>query len=189
MSHSICPKATGTTHFLTIRLADRQSDLLVRRIDQLRQAMRATLAKHPFRIDAIAILPNTIHALWTMPEGDPRCDCRVALLKSRFSRMQPAPMGRNLAKVKRADKGIWQRYCWVHPISNRADFERHRNLIYLSPVQSGLCAQPQDWPHSSLHRDRQLGQMKPPMFAPAADHQTSEPKTPYAFSPADAVLS
>jgi len=156
--HSVAP---GTTFFFTIRLADRQSDLLVRRIDDLRRAMRVTLLHHPFQINAIAVLPSVIHTLWTLPDGDEDHAKRVAMLKNRFSRRQDMPAHRSLTQIKRGDKGIWQRHFWEHEISDADDFERHRDLIYLSPVHAGLCPRPQDWPHSSLRRD-QLRRVTPP---------------------------
>ena len=131
--------ADGTTFFFTIRLADRQSDLLVRRIDDLRRAMRTTLIHRPFQIDAIAVLPSVIHTLWTLPEGDADYVKRIAFLKNRFSRAQAMPPNRSLAQIKRGDKGIWRRHVWQHQISDVDDFERHRDLIYLSPVHAGLC--------------------------------------------------
>jgi putative transposase len=147
----------GTTYFFTIRLASGGGDLLVRHIDLLRHSMRATLQRAPFRIDAIAVLPDCIHTLWTLPPGDHGYRGRVAMLKSGFSRGCPMPLHRTPTQIRRAEKGIWQRRYWEHRVRDMADFERHRDLIYLSPVHAGLCQRPQDWPHSSLHRDQRLG--------------------------------
>ena len=152
---SACPhrRTSGATFFFTIRLADRADDLLTRRIDLLRLAMRATLARHPFHIDAIAVLPGVLHTLWTLPPVDDRWQIRVALLKSRFSHsLSLAAQGMAPPNGHR-DKTIWHRDHWAYEIRDAADHARHRALIYLSPVQAGLCARPQDWPHSSLHRD------------------------------------
>lgn len=146
------------TYFLTIRLAERRSDLLLHQINVLRHAMRATLNRHPFRIDAITVLPATLHMIWRLPAGDDTCPARIAMLKSRFSRGCPMPPHRSLAQIQRGEKGIWQRRHWEHVIGDADDLARHRRLIYLAPVHAGLCTQPQDWPHSSLHRDLRQGQ-------------------------------
>lgn len=161
MSEYIRRRSPGGTFFFTIRLADRTSDLLVREISALRQAMRATKHHHAFHIDAIVILPSVIHTILTLPEGDSDYPNRVGMLKSKFSRGQPMPAHRTLNQIKRGEKGIWQRRYWEHQIRDAADFARHRDLIYQSPVHAGLCATPQDWPHSSLHRDLIKGDIPP----------------------------
>ncbi len=161
MSNYICRRSPGDTFFFTIRLADRNSDLLVRHIANLRRAMRHTKHRHAFQIDAIAVLPAVIHTIWTLPAGDTNYPNRIGMLKSRFSRTQPMPPHRTLTQIQRGEKGIWQRRYWEHQIHDEADFTRHRNLIYQSPVHAGLCPTPQDWPHTSLHRDLAQGGTTP----------------------------
>jgi putative transposase len=160
MSDYIRRRTPGATYFFTIRLADRSGDLLIRAIADLRRAMRDTIDRHAFRIDAIAVLPAAIHTIWTLPEGDSDYPNRIGMLKSRFSRAMPMPTHRTLTQIQRGEKGIWQRRYWEHQIRDAADLARHRDLIHLSPVHAGLCPRPQDWPHSSLHRD--IAQGKPP---------------------------
>jgi len=144
----------GGTYFFTIRLARRGDDMLLRRISLLRQAMRETLARKPFHIDAIAVLPDVIHTIWTLPEGDGDYANRIGMWKARFSKHLPPPPHRSLQQIKRGEKGIWRRRFWEHRIRDTADFERHRDLVHLSPFHAGLCERPEDWPFSSLHRDR-----------------------------------
>jgi putative transposase len=60
----------GTTYFFTVNLADRDSDLLVRQINGLRDAVRKVRQQSPFQIDAWVVLPNHMHCLWTLPGGD-----------------------------------------------------------------------------------------------------------------------
>lgn len=153
MSNDIRKRCPSGTFFFTIRLADRSSDLLTRNIADLRRAMRDTMTRYAFHIDAIAVLPAVIHTVWTLPEGDTNYPTRIGMLKTKFSRSQPMPAHRSLTQIQRGEKGIWQRRYWEHQIRDEADFARHCDLIYLSPVHAGLCATPQDWPHTSLHRD------------------------------------
>ncbi len=154
-------RRTGGTYFFTMRLADRGEDLLIRHVGKLRRAMRDTLDRHPFRIDAIVVLPAAIHTIWTLPEGDSDFPNRIGVLKSRFSRVMPMPPNRSLKQIERGEKGIWQKRYWEHLIRDHADFTRHRDLIHLSPVHAGLCPRPQDWPHSSIHRALAQGHMPP----------------------------
>ena len=76
----------GGTYFFTVTLRDRRSGLLVQHIDLLREAFRAVREQYPFRMDAIVILPDHLHALWTLPDGDADYPSRWRAVKSRFSR-------------------------------------------------------------------------------------------------------
>jgi putative transposase len=60
----------GATYFFTVNLADRRLSLLTDHVDALRAAFRYTRSRHPFTIDAIVILPDHVHAIWTLPEAD-----------------------------------------------------------------------------------------------------------------------
>jgi hypothetical protein len=67
----------GATWFFTVNLADRSSRLLTDRIDDLRDAVRYVLRRHPFAINAMVVLPEHMHAVWTLPSG--RCGLPLAL--------------------------------------------------------------------------------------------------------------
>lgn len=60
----------GATYFFTVNLLNRRSDLLVRHIDLLRETVHATRSRHPFHIDAWVVLPDHMHCVWTLPDGD-----------------------------------------------------------------------------------------------------------------------
>ena len=63
-------RVPGATYFFTVSLHDRRSDLLVRHIDALRDAVREVRRRLPFHIDGWVVLPDHMHCLWTLPEGD-----------------------------------------------------------------------------------------------------------------------
>lgn len=60
----------GGTYFFTVNLAERQRMLLTEYIEILRSAIRAVKHRHPFQIDAIVVLPDHLHTIWTLPEND-----------------------------------------------------------------------------------------------------------------------
>jgi putative transposase len=60
----------GPSSFFTVNLLDRRSNLLVTNIDALRDAVRRVRARAPFHIAAWVILPDHMHCLWTLPQGD-----------------------------------------------------------------------------------------------------------------------
>jgi len=73
-------------YFFTINLADRSSRLLVERIDDLRASVRSVKQRHPFEIQACVVLPDHLHAIWTLPPDDADFSTRWALIKAGFSR-------------------------------------------------------------------------------------------------------
>jgi putative transposase len=72
----------GGTFFFTVTLADRQSTALVEHIDRLRAAYRRVQLKHPFQTLAICVLPDHLHTIWSLPEGDANYPLRRRLIKA-----------------------------------------------------------------------------------------------------------
>ncbi len=141
----------GGTFFFTHALADRSSDLLIKEIDRLRRVYRTVQSRRPFETIAICVLPDHLHAIWQLPEGDTEFAVRWNLIKAGFSRgLQPG--SRSPSKFGKREKGIWQRRYWEHTIRDDADHSRHVDYIHFNPVKHGLVARVCDWPHSSFHR-------------------------------------
>lgn len=177
MSNYRRPRAPGATIFFTVCLAERGSDLLVREVDRLRDAVRLTRAERPFAVDAWVLLPDHMHCVWTLPDGDGDFPTRWGAIKSRFTRSvigaghgeeevgwnptlrSPGRVGlqptrrRSPSKVAKGDAGIWQRRYWEHHIRNAADFHDHVRYCWINPIRHGLVEDPGDWPFSSFHRD------------------------------------
>jgi putative transposase len=147
----------GGCWFFTVNLLERRNTLLVHRIDALRDAMQRTRSHYAFVIDAIVVLPDHIHAVWTLPPGDADFSLRWRLIKSRFA--QALPKRERLSDVRKArgERGIWQRRFWEHLIRDEADYARHVEYCYINAVKHGLVARVRDWPHSSFHRDVRAG--------------------------------
>ena len=147
----------GGSYFFTVNLADRRLRLLTEHISALRTAVRDTRASHPFAIDAIVVLPDHLHAIWTLPEGDADFALRWRLIKSAFSRALPNGEHVSRSRAIRGERGIWQRRYWEHSIRDDNDFARHMDYIHINPVKHGLVARVSDWPYSSFHRMVKLG--------------------------------
>src|SRR5262245_62272531 len=79
----------GGSYFFTVNLADRRLRLLTEHIELLRTAFRYTKERHPFTVEAIVVLPEHLHAIWTLPEGDADFALRWRLIKTEFSRGLP----------------------------------------------------------------------------------------------------
>ena len=141
----------GGTYFFTITLLNRQSSLLTDHIDDLRFAFKATMEKMPFEIDAIVILPEHIHAIFTLPEGDVNYSSRWRLIKSLFTR-QLIKKGVALTRNHRGEYNLWQKRFWEHTIRDEDDMNHHIKYIQNNPAKHGLVANAIDWPYSSIHK-------------------------------------
>src|SRR4051812_30763776 len=140
-------KISGFTFFFTVVLADRSSALLVEQIDRLRTVYRLARERHPFETIAICVLPDHLHAIWSLPEGDADFSTRWSLIKSGFSRgLQDRP--RSPSKIVKREKRIWQRRFWEHAVRDDADLERHVDYIHFNPVKHAHVRRVVDWPHS-----------------------------------------
>jgi putative transposase len=111
----------------------------------------------PFRIDAVVVLPDHIHAVWTLPSGDADFSTRWRLIKSYFAKSIPKGEPLSAARQARGERGIWQRRFWEHLIRDERDYSRHIEYCYINPMKHGLVGCVRDWPYSSFHRDVQAG--------------------------------
>jgi putative transposase len=145
-------KIDGGVLFFTVTLADRSSDLLVRDVDRLRQVYASVQRSYPFETIAICVLPDHLHAIWSLPPEDADFPLRWNLIKGGFSRGLPSDPRRTASKIAKRDKGIWQRRYWEHTIRDDADLARHVDYIHFNPVKHGHVSKAADWPHSTFHR-------------------------------------
>jgi len=143
----------GGTWFFTVNLLERKNnDLLIREIDLLRETVRVVRKRHPFKIDAWVVLPEHMHAVWTLPPSDANFSKRWRLIKSAFSRVLPKTEFRSNVRKSAGERGIWQRHFWEHCICDDEDFVRHIDYVHVNPVKHGLVSRVADWPYSSFHR-------------------------------------
>ncbi len=145
-------RVEGGCYFFTLVLANRQSHLLIENIDSLRQAFREVMNAHPFKIDAAVILPEHLHCILTLPINDDNYSMRWRQIKSAFSRKLPSIEQRSSSRIKKKERGIWQRRFWEHAIRDEQDYCQHVDYIHYNPVKHGYVKQPIDWKYSSFHR-------------------------------------
>jgi putative transposase len=141
----------GGTFFFTVTLTDRRSKLLVDRVDLLRSALRTARQERPFDIDAVVILPEHLHAIFTLPPNDSDFSGRWRRIKGHFS----GALIDASTELKRRSNGslaVWQRRFWEHTIRDEGDYARHVDYIHFNPVKHGLVQRVRDWPYSSFHR-------------------------------------
>jgi putative transposase len=141
----------GGTYFFTVTLRDRRSRVLVDHVDLLREAFRDVRRERPFILDAIAVLPEHLHTVMTLPKGDADYSGRWRAIKSAFSRSL-AKAGVRLWQDHRGEYRLWQRRFWEHTIRDEGDLQTHVDYIHYNPVKHGLVERAAAWPYSSIHR-------------------------------------
>ncbi|OGO28149.1 MAG: hypothetical protein A2W33_03955 [Chloroflexi bacterium RBG_16_52_11] len=147
----------GGTYFFTVVTYHR---LPVLTTDAARKLLRHAWVnvreRFPFTLDAVCLLPEHIHCIWILPEGDADYSIRWKEIKRLFTKGYLDQIGpgeiRNESRVNRGEAAIWQRRFWEHTIRDEEDLNRHRDYIHYNPVKHGLVPSVSAWPWSSFHR-------------------------------------
>jgi putative transposase len=152
----------GGTYFFTVVTYNRRPILttpIARQI--LRIAWLTVKERFPFTIEAVCLLPEHIHCIWSLPEGDANYSVRWKEIKRLFTlgyEEQVGPGGiRSESRLKRNEAAIWQRRFWEHTIQDEEDLRRHMDYIHYNPVKHELVHAVKDWPWSSFHRCVRMG--------------------------------
>lgn len=161
-------RVPGATYFFTV-VTYRRHPILAS--PEAMQTLRASLAvvrrALPFVIDAWVVLPDHMHAIWTLPEGDADYSRRWGRIKAEFTRRYRNEHASSIGRGAR----LWQPRFWEHMIRNDHDRTVHADYLHFNPVKHGLTSRVSDWPYSTFHRCVRDG-----IYAP--DWGQSEPTTP-----------
>jgi putative transposase len=150
-------KIAGGQYFFTLVTYQRQ-DWLCEPVarEALRSAILHVRQKYPFTIDAIVLLPDHLHCIWTLPNGDGNYSMRWSLIKRYVTQYYGGRINSSAtigeSRWNRREGNLWQRRFWENQVKNDADYQYCCDYIHNNPVKHGLCAKPQDWPYSSIHR-------------------------------------
>ncbi len=145
----------GGTFFFTVVTYRRRPTLETEvAIDLLMRCFQVVMTRLPFTIDAMVILPDHIHCIWTLPDNDLDFSIRWKQIKAMFTHNYPGDRRENISDSmrKKNERGIWQRRFWEHRIRDQEDFNRHCDYIHYNPVKHGLVDLPICWRHSSLRK-------------------------------------
>lgn len=102
----------GGSYFFTVTLRDRRSQALTDHIGALREAFRAVQLERPFEIIAVVVLPEHLHTVIRLPEGDADYSGRWRAIKGRFSRAL-VKAGVPLKRDRRGEYDLWCRRFWA----------------------------------------------------------------------------
>jgi putative transposase len=133
-------------------LLDRKCGLLIEQISVLRQVVGRVRVLMPCYIDAWVVLPEYMHCLWTLPEGDGNFPKRWQAIKTAFSRSIPPGEALATSRRVRGERGIWQRRYWEHTVRDERDYASHMDYIHFNPVKHGIAASAAEWEFLSFRR-------------------------------------
>jgi putative transposase len=145
----------GGCYFFTVVTEKRQPLFLDdTNVNLLRDAFRAVMKKYPFVMDAVVILPDHLHCIWTLPANDADFSTRWRLIKTRFTKQcayqyKQTP---NANRIKKKQQAIWQHRYWEHQLRDERDVEQHIDYIHYNPVKHHYVNKASDWQYSSIHR-------------------------------------
>jgi putative transposase len=142
-------RLAGGTYFFTVVTANRSPVFNhPAAVQCLRTAFRSVKCRHPFIIDAMVVLPDHIHCIWTLPVDDSNYPTRWRLIKAGVTQgVKPL-----LPAQGPTSGSLWQKRYWEHTIKDEEDFNRHVDYIHFNPVKHGYLDRAVDWPYSSFHR-------------------------------------
>lgn len=157
MSNYRRDNTAGGTWFFTVVSYRRQPILCDSSIrEALRHAITTARQQWPFTIDGWVLLPDHLHCIWTLPEGDADFARRWSHIKRCVSRECGEAYKRHewlsASKQRHHESTLWQRRYWEHRIRDQDDYRRHMDYIHYNPVRHGLCKRPVLWPWTTLHR-------------------------------------
>ncbi|GGX47353.1 REP-associated tyrosine transposase [Saccharospirillum salsuginis] len=140
----------GGRYFFTVVTHNRQPLLTTDdSINTLRNALRHVRHKYPFELDAMVVLPDHLHCIWSLPIDDADFARRWRLIKTWFSKHSEVG--------KASQSSVWQRRYWEHTLRDDEDVARHVDYIHYNPVKHGYVARAGDWPYSSFRKFVRLG--------------------------------
>ena len=154
-------KVEGASYFFTVVTGERRPLFRdAEMVAMLETAIARVAARHPFEVVAQVVLPDHVHAIWQLPDGDAGYSTRWRLVKEAFTKTCAKRFGRVDAgetRTARGEQGLWQRRFWEHLIRDERDFAAHLDYIHLNPVHHGYVTAPRDWPHSTFQKWVQRG--------------------------------
>jgi len=158
--------APGGTFFFAV-VTERRAPILSQDLSRaiLRQAIEDCRKDLPFDMPAFVLLPDHVHAIWTLPDNDSNFSTRWSIIKRFFSQRYLSQGGieqpQSDSRRRHRRLGVWQRRFWEHLIRDQDDFNEHLDYVHYNPVKHGLVRCPHAWPYSSFHRCVKEGLYEP----------------------------
>jgi putative transposase len=153
----------GGTFFFTLVTQDRRPILTSEMARSLlRKSILDEQAKRPFGLVAMVLLPDHLHAVWTLPPGDDDYSRRWQQIKGTFTESYLMAGGaegtRSTSREKHDERGVWQRRFWEHTVTGDDDMKRCIDYIHWNPVKHGYVTRPIDYQWSTFRQFVRMGE-------------------------------
>jgi putative transposase len=145
-------RVEGITYFFTVRLEALEGEFLVDNLKLFQMALRSVMQERPFHIDAMVLLPDHIHCMWTLPILRSDFLLRWHSIEKRFTELLYLSKKPSSASVKSPNQIIWQQTIDRSEIIDELDYKTHMDYIHFNPVKHGLVDLVVHWPYSTFHR-------------------------------------
>jgi putative transposase len=150
----------GSTYFFTVVTYQRRKFLCLEPCRELlRDVLKRAQTLYPFSIEAVVLLPEHLHCIWTLPENDTNYSMRWGWIKKEFTKRARDVVEKMVgtahptgSRVRHREGSIWQRRFWEHQIRDQDDYNTHVEYIHYNPVKHGLVKAPKEWEYSSFSR-------------------------------------
>lgn len=142
--------------FITIVTFNR-NPILINNVQLLRESFKKAKQKHNFEIFASVILPDHMHLILNLDDSSDYSSI-ISLIKTNFSKNIDEHELSNIkeklteSKIKKREKGVWQRRFIEHTIRDDKDLYNHLNYIHYNPVKHGVVKNVKDWEYSSFQK-------------------------------------
>jgi len=157
MSHYRRVKFYGGYYFFTVVCYKRDkilADEIARKC--LRNAFEKVRSERHFETIAFCLLPEHLHCIWKLPEGDGDFSIRWSLIKRDFTINYLKEGGKEStqsnSRLKHRHRGIWQKRFREHQIRDERDLKSHIDYIHYNPVKHELVKDVDEWPWSTYHK-------------------------------------
>jgi putative transposase len=153
----------GGTYFFTV-VTYQRCPILCSEVSRkcLREAIEIVRKKRPFKIVAIALLPDHLHIMLTLPQGDADYSTRWKRIKEEYTRLFFASGGKEQpishSRLLHGERGVWQRRFWEHTVRDEEDLNRCVDYVHWNPNKHGHVSNIRDWQWSSFQRYVKLGE-------------------------------
>jgi len=103
-------KVTGASYFFTLVTHGRHPILSsAEAVALFESSVSRIKSTHPFDVDAFVILPDHIHTVWTLPDGDANFPMRWRLIKEAFTKpfvRAHGPPGRSQSRHAKSEQAV-----------------------------------------------------------------------------------
>ncbi len=141
--------------FFTL-VTENRKNILFDNINLLRQSFKYAMSRYSFELYGIVVLDNHLHFILKLNDINtfPKI---IRDIKYYFSIHTSTRYDISKSKLKKGEKGIWQRRFYDHVIRDENDLYKHLDYIHFNPIKHQYVNKTKEFPYSSFKKFVKLG--------------------------------